>query len=82
MQIRFPAGRAEVKPGNLLAVTARRGRRPGMPSRSATRACGPGSGGRVVGDVGAQVADDEFDGMGDDVRDAFEGQAVAVVQRP
>jgi len=32
--------------------------------------------------VGAQVADDEFDGVGDDVRDAIEGQAVAVVQRP
>ncbi len=36
----------------------------------------------VVGDVAAQVADDEFDGVGDDVRDALEGQAVAVVQRP
>jgi hypothetical protein len=30
----------------------------------------------------SQVADDEFDGVGDDVRDALEGEAVAVVQRP
>ncbi len=55
-----------------------------MPRSRIVAAMGPlrGSGGCVVGDVGAQVADDEFDGVGDDVRDALEGQAVAVVQRP
>jgi hypothetical protein len=35
-----------------------------------------GSGGCAAGDVGAQVADDEFDSVGDDVRDAVEGQAI------